>query len=75
VDLAHGHGDGRLLTPLRSATIHLWYALHSSDDTAVRLDAAEDQLTAAIEHADGEIGATIRRVLAQVRAQRSGGGV
>jgi hypothetical protein len=30
-------------------------------------------LFSAIEHADGEIGATIRRVLTQVRSRRSGG--
>lgn len=73
VDLAHGRGDDRLLDTLRTATIHLWYALHSSDDTSARLDAAEDQLKAAIDHADGDLGATVRFVLKQVRAQRAGG--
>lgn len=73
LDLACDRADDRVLENLRDATIHLWYALNSSDDTSKRLDAAEEQLTAALEHADDEIDATLRTVLDQLCDHRSGG--
>lgn len=72
VDLARDRGDHHVLDRLQSATIHLWYALHASDDTAERLAAAEDQLAAARERADDEIAATLRRVLDQLRHETGG---
>lgn len=72
VDLARDHADDRVLEQLRRGTVHLWYALNSSDDTASRLDAAENQLTAALEDADDEISDTLQSVLDHLRG-RSGG--
>lgn len=74
LDLAHDRlDDDRVLDRLQSATLHLWYAVYSSDDTAARLDAAEDQLTAAEAVADEVVAATLRTALDQLRGQRSGG--
>lgn len=72
VDLAREHADNRVLEQLRSATIHLWYALNSSE-TSERLDAAERQLTAALEDADDEISPTLRTALDHLRGHSGAG--
>lgn len=74
LDLARERGDHHVFKRLRSATVHLWYALHSSDDTSERIAAAEDQLTSAIQNADDEIAASLRTVRNHLRATTGGDG-
>jgi hypothetical protein len=71
LDLARDRGHDHVLDQLRRATVHLWYALKSSN-TETHRRVAEDQLTTAKQHADDEIGDSLQTALDHLRGQDGG---